>query len=309
VHVENNCATGVAICRRIEIRIRVVKVTWPAFVRSDTLPNMTPEIKKSLGRVIKSRREELNWTQERLAGAADVNLRTLQRAESGIGISKENLGVIAAAFNLDEKQLLTEARHKGAASPEKRFSLRKLTSGAALIELLSETVSKQHSLEIGLPDEHEFNEFIGEDVLALAEQLENIGESKRPDLNVGKSAERTIRLCIKMGFGLFAGSYVEELKSKKGKRKNTTVLIVAVPNADPRIRRTANGLALDLVRDCRRLLHGRFAGGNTTYDWFEHELFGKSDGEERVKDTLRRLLSEIAQETETKRNGKGRPSK
>jgi transcriptional regulator with XRE-family HTH domain len=276
---------------------------------SNTLPTMMPEIKKSLGRVIKSRREELNWTQERLAGAGDVNLRTLQRAESGLGVSKENLGAIAAAFNLDEKKLLEEAKNKGAASPEKRLSLGKLTAGADLIEILNQTVSKEHSLEVGLSDEHEFNEFIGEDVLALADQLEATGESKRPDLSVRKVADQTIRLCTKMGFGLFAGSYVEALKSKTGKRKNATMLIVAVPNADPRIRRTANGLALDLVRDSRRLLHGRFAGGNTTYDWFEHELFGKSDGEERVKDTLRRLLSEIAQETETKRDRKERPSK
>ena len=60
---------------------------------------MTPESKKALGRVIKAHRERLSWTQERLAGAADVNLRTVQRAESGQGISKDGLGAIAAALH------------------------------------------------------------------------------------------------------------------------------------------------------------------------------------------------------------------
>jgi transcriptional regulator with XRE-family HTH domain len=140
---------------------------------------MTPEFKKALGRVIKTHRERLNWTQERLAGAADVNLRTLQRAESGQGISKDGLGAVAAAFNLDEKGLVKEAKNSGGPSPERRFSLVKLNSGRELVEILIQTIRKGRSLEIGLPEEHDFNEFIGEDLIALSEEIETSKTSKR----------------------------------------------------------------------------------------------------------------------------------
>jgi transcriptional regulator with XRE-family HTH domain len=64
---------------------------------------------KTLGRPIRECRHRLNWTQERLDGAAGVNLRAIQRAEGGHGISSENLGSIAAALGLDESQLRTQA--------------------------------------------------------------------------------------------------------------------------------------------------------------------------------------------------------
>jgi transcriptional regulator with XRE-family HTH domain len=262
-----------------------------------------------LGRVIKAHRERLSWTQERLAGAADVNQRTVQRAEAGQGISKDGLGAIAAAFNLDEKDLVKEARSSGAAPPEKRFPLRKLASGRELVEVLNQTAKKGRSLEIGLPEEHDFNEFIGEDILALSEQIENSKADRHSPSENSRYAQHIITICGKMGFSLFAGNYREELKSKEGSRTNTTVQIIAAPNSDPRIRKVANGLVLDLVRDSRRLLHGRFLSGHTAYDWMHHQLLAKSDGEERVRETLRRMLAETIQEMRTGEGRKGESKK
>lgn len=233
---------------------------------------MTPESKKALGRVIKAHRERLSWTQERLAGAADVNLRTVQRAESGQGTSKDGLGAIAAAFNLDKKDLVKQANNSGTAPPEKRFTLRKLNSGRELVDTLTQATKKGRSLEIGLPEEHEFNEFIGEDILALCEQIENSKSDKHSLVENCRCAQHIIAISSKMGFGLFAGNYIEEVKSKERSRRNTTVQIIAAPNSDPRIRRAANGVVLDLVRDSRRLLHGRFLAGHTAYDWMQHQL-------------------------------------
>jgi hypothetical protein len=46
------------------------------------------EEKKTLGRLIRNHRLRFNWTQERLAGAADINVRTVQRAEGGFHTNK-----------------------------------------------------------------------------------------------------------------------------------------------------------------------------------------------------------------------------
>jgi transcriptional regulator with XRE-family HTH domain len=40
---------------------------------------------------IRTHREKKAWTQEHLAGAADVTVRTVQRAESGQGMTVETL--------------------------------------------------------------------------------------------------------------------------------------------------------------------------------------------------------------------------
>lgn len=52
-----------------------------------------------VGNNIRHRREELAWTQEHLAAAADVSPRTVQRAEAGHPLSPENLKSIAAALS------------------------------------------------------------------------------------------------------------------------------------------------------------------------------------------------------------------
>lgn len=70
--------------------------------------------------------------------------------------------------------------------------------------------------------------------------------------------------------------------------------MIAAPQADPRIIKTRSGMELDVVRDSRRLLlGGMISGHTTTYNWLEHQLMSKSDGEERVKDAFRRIMAEV----------------
>ncbi len=70
---------------------------------------MKLEQKKALGCVIQRHRVRQNWTQEKLEKLSDVNLRTIQRAEGGHGISTENLGGIAEAFNMVASELIKQA--------------------------------------------------------------------------------------------------------------------------------------------------------------------------------------------------------
>jgi transcriptional regulator with XRE-family HTH domain len=264
---------------------------------------MTHEIKKSLGRLIKKYRASWNWTQERLAGAADVNLRTVQRAEGGQGISRENLTAIAAAFNVDEKRLVEEAENAGEAPPELRLSLRQINSPANLVKILDDAITKGHSLEIGPAEEHRFNELIGEYLVGLSSDVENATAEQKAALGQSDAAKLILGLCREMGFRLFAGNYTEEIKLKRGKSKKITTVMFAAPASDPRIRKTANHSELDVVRDSRRLLRGRLLGQMTSYEWMEDQIIGKSDGDGIVKDTLRRMIADIMRDGKHSHDG------
>ncbi len=52
-------------------------------------------------------REEQHWTQQHLANAADITLRTIQRVERGEGASAETLQALAAVFytTIDQLQM------------------------------------------------------------------------------------------------------------------------------------------------------------------------------------------------------------
>ena len=54
---------------------------------------------------IKFYRNKLAWTQEHLAAACNVNVRTIQRAEDGHHISSETLAAIAGAFDISVDDL------------------------------------------------------------------------------------------------------------------------------------------------------------------------------------------------------------
>jgi len=111
-----------------------------------------------------------------------------------------------------------------------------------------------------------------------------------------------------MGFDLFAGNYAEEVKIQNRSQRRKATLIIAAPPADPRIIRTGKGAELDVVRDSRRLLFGSaLCGHATTFNWLEHQLIAKSNGEERVKDAFRRIMAEVIAEVEKVDDGeKGR---
>jgi len=58
---------------------------------------------------IKTKRTELSWTQQQLADACGVSLRTIQRVERYGNTSNETLMALASVFEID-KQLLVIAQ-------------------------------------------------------------------------------------------------------------------------------------------------------------------------------------------------------
>lgn len=258
---------------------------------------MKPEEKKGLGWVLRKHLKVLNYTQERLAGIAEIDLRTVQRAVGGQGISKENLSSIASAIGLDERRLLDEAASASPPSPDKRIPLKLMRSGQELVDVLEQCHKKRRTLEVGPLDEHRYNSMVGEDLMVLAEDLEKPARSKAEQMDRVRHAQGIISLSRHFGFRLFAGNYVEMFRVKGRQQRRKATLIVAAPLRDPRIVRTRKGPELEVIRDSRRLLVGaEIAGHCTTFDWLEDQLISKSEGEVMVKDTLRRIMSEVMEE-------------
>ena len=59
-----------------------------------------------IGQRVKRLREEKVWTQQHLAEAAGINVRTIQRIEKGGAPSNETLLSLAAAFDIDISELI-----------------------------------------------------------------------------------------------------------------------------------------------------------------------------------------------------------
>lgn len=250
------------------------------------------EERQALGKVLAAKRESQNLTQEKLVAIADVPLRTLQRAERGDGVSREHLDSLAAALGTSATSLLKEARATKGGSPDLRLKLDNVTTSAALIALLR----RPHGvLHVGPEGEHPFNEHVGMFIIELANSVDEF--TGAPPKSTLVEADYILRFCEKMGFGLFACRYKEELEHDgKMIRKPTTLIIAAAWN-DQRIRKVPKGVFLDYVMDRRKqLLHRVLKGGLNAYDWMEDQLTSKSSGEERVRAELRRIHQEIRAE-------------
>lgn len=140
---------------------------------------MNSEEKKALGYLIRRYRERRNWTQEDLESKSGVKLRTIQRAEGGYGINAFNLGGIAEALNMDAGELRKQAEKASSLTPAKRISLKEVKSAQGLVTVLKCCIEHGWSLEIGLPDEHPYNEMVGEDLIELSGDLEPRPKSAR----------------------------------------------------------------------------------------------------------------------------------
>ena len=61
---------------------------------------------------IKKLRFEKNWSQDQLSEKSGLSLRTIQRIESGSNVSMESIRVLAAAFEVDPKDLMIKEREE-----------------------------------------------------------------------------------------------------------------------------------------------------------------------------------------------------
>jgi len=72
---------------------------------------------------IKRWREDRGWSQDHLAEAADLSLRTVQRIENGEGASRDSVMALAAAFNVDVISLTVDARTEAKAVAQRKRSI------------------------------------------------------------------------------------------------------------------------------------------------------------------------------------------
>ncbi len=87
---------------------------------------------------VKKARLERAWSQSQLAGAAEVNLRTIQRLEKDGAASFETLMGVAQAFEIDVKELnsISNASSPQQKSQSKIQFMPRLTSGKNLADIV-----------------------------------------------------------------------------------------------------------------------------------------------------------------------------
>lgn len=90
----------------------------------DDHASMKPE-KETLGARVQRFRKHRAWSQDHLAGASNLSLRTIQRVENGKGASPETLQALAAAFEVDANTLASCQNGK----PDKRHELASVRFG------------------------------------------------------------------------------------------------------------------------------------------------------------------------------------
>lgn len=105
---------------------------------------------------IKRWREDRSWSQEHLADAAGLSLRTVQRIENGEGASRDSVMALAAAFNVEVISLTVDARSEAkAAAQSKRTKVKDALRMGFLINLacyaLGLMVFTAISLSDGIP--------------------------------------------------------------------------------------------------------------------------------------------------------------
>lgn len=87
--------------------------------------------------IVVSLRKEKLWSQQHLADACGVSLRTIQRAENNGIASFETLKALSAVLEIDSKVILLKKK----AAPIRKFSLRNLAYAVSLVVTLIGGVS------------------------------------------------------------------------------------------------------------------------------------------------------------------------
>ncbi|WHZ24754.1 MAG: hypothetical protein OJF47_003866 [Nitrospira sp.] len=78
---------------------------------------------KLIGKNIRQHREERHWTQEEFASVAGVDVRTIQRAESGQKLALETLKAIANAFDTTIEELSKDQQEAALADFRAKYSV------------------------------------------------------------------------------------------------------------------------------------------------------------------------------------------
>ncbi len=94
------------------------------------------ELREIIGANIRERRKRRCWSQEHLAGASGVNVRTIQRAEEGRGISMETILAISSALDVSVGELQGESDEENpstARSEELRANSKAPTGNVTLV--------------------------------------------------------------------------------------------------------------------------------------------------------------------------------
>jgi transcriptional regulator with XRE-family HTH domain len=125
---------------------------------------------------VRPHRERLSWTQEQLAAAADVSVRTVQRAEEGQVIAAESLQALAGALDVTQELLRTdldaaalEAALKETKSRYKLIPLQRVERGSDVRQFMPADAYQVDRIDV--TDE------AAEDTIALLEQqLKDLGD-------------------------------------------------------------------------------------------------------------------------------------
>ena len=90
---------------------------------------------KIIGSNIRQHRKERHWTQEEFAIVTGVDVRTIQRAESGQNVGLETLRAIAGALNTTIEELSKDQQEAVLADLRKKYDLIQLQPLERAVEL------------------------------------------------------------------------------------------------------------------------------------------------------------------------------
>ncbi len=167
----------------------------------------------------RQQRELLTFTQERLADASEVGLRTVQRAEAGLPISAEKMADLAATLGVNAATLMLEEPDDLGDAPNysRVITLRRATSGRTVVDLLDSAgmcridcdidptpdnlpLLKEaiHFVETNMPDPIDYEKIVWPRRGSLVDRLELIA-----------AINGILEKLSEHGFGMFIGKRVE----------------------------------------------------------------------------------------------------
>ena len=166
------------------------------------------------GERLKQHRIEKAWSQEQLALIAEVSVRTIQRIENGRPASFESLKAIAAAFDIDVKELLAPASEPQTPNQRKPVSfLPRVRTGTELCNVVGGADAWHHKHDD--PNDREDVQLVGE-FLEELHDLSEIWKEVRPKDRVEFAYHLTDSLeqLETKGFWVFGGRATQQLRHR-----------------------------------------------------------------------------------------------